>query len=193
MFWLYFWKLSRLSRKFPDCPETFQTVRKLSRLSRNFPDVYNVLTWFLETFQTLRKISGLSGNFQTVRKNSRQSGNFPDCPETFQTVQKLSIQSENFPDSPETFQTIWKLSRLSGNFPDCPETFQTYTMFWLDFSVNFVDTRKNFPDAQKLSGRQCRRADGVFLPLARTTGRLAGRRFSLQLKREGGEEGRDLG
>ena len=25
--------------------------------------------------------------------------------------------------------------------------------------------RKNFPDAQKLSGRQCRRADGVFLPL----------------------------
>ena len=38
-------------------------------------------------------------------------------------------------------------------------------MFWLDFRVNFVDTRKNFPDAQKLSGRQCRRADGVFLPL----------------------------
>ena len=26
--------------------------------------------------------------------------------------------------------------------------------------------RKTFPDAQKLSGRQCRRADGVFLPLS---------------------------
>ena len=27
---------------------------------------------------------------------------------------------------------------------------------------NFVNTRKNFPDAQKLSGRQCRHADEVF-------------------------------
>ena len=28
--------------------------------------------------------------------------------------------------------------------------------------ANFVNTRNNFPDAQKLSGRQCRRADEVF-------------------------------
>ena len=27
---------------------------------------------------------------------------------------------------------------------------------------NFVNTRKNFPDAQKLSGWQCHRATGVF-------------------------------
>ena len=38
-------------------------------------------------------------------------------------------------------------------------------MFRLHFMVNFVNTHKNFQDAQKLSGRQCRRADGVFLPL----------------------------
>ena len=35
-------------------------------------------------------------------------------------------------------------------------------MFRLHFMANFVKTRKNFPDAQKLSGRQCRRADEVF-------------------------------
>ena len=40
------------------------------------------------------------------------------------------------------------------------------------FMANFVNTRKNFPDAQKLSGRQCRRADEVFgtLPPSRTVG-----------------------
>ena len=38
-------------------------------------------------------------------------------------------------------------------------------MFRLHFLVNFVNTRKNFPDAQKLSGRQCRRADDVFRTL----------------------------
>ena len=38
-------------------------------------------------------------------------------------------------------------------------------MFMFHFMANFVNTRKNFPDAQKLSGRQCRHADGIFLPL----------------------------
>ena len=32
--------------------------------------------------------------------------------------------------------------------------------------TNFVYTRKNFPDVQKLSGRQCRHADEVFWTLA---------------------------
>ena len=36
-------KLFRLSRNFPDYPESSQTIRTLSRLSRNLPD-------FLETF-----------------------------------------------------------------------------------------------------------------------------------------------
>ena len=35
-------------------------------------------------------------------------------------------------------------------------------MFRFHFMDNFVNTRKNFPDAQKLSGRHCRRADEVF-------------------------------
>ena len=49
-------KLSRLSRNFPDYPETFQIIRKLSRLSRNFPD-------HPDTFQIIRKPSRLSRNF----------------------------------------------------------------------------------------------------------------------------------
>ena len=66
------WKLSRLSENFPDCPETFQTVRKLSTQSFNFPDC-------LETFQTDWKLSRLSETFQTVRQLSRLPRNFPDC------------------------------------------------------------------------------------------------------------------
>ena len=95
-------------------------------------------------------------DWENCKDSGRQTfmrKNFPD------EVQML------FPDCPETFQSVWNFFKPSGNFPDCPETFQTYTMFWLDFRVNFVNTRKNFPDAQKLSGRQCRCADGVFLPL----------------------------
>ena len=35
-------------------------------------------------------------------------------------------------------------------------------MFRFHFMDNFVNTRKNFPDSQQLSGRHCRRADEVF-------------------------------
>ena len=42
-------KLPRLSVNFPDCPETFQTVRKFSILSRNFSD-------FPETLKTVQKL-----------------------------------------------------------------------------------------------------------------------------------------
>ena len=64
------WKLSTLSRNFPDWLETFKTYWKLSRLSGNFPDSP-------ERFKTDRKHSGLSGNI-------------PDYLETLQTVSKPS-------------------------------------------------------------------------------------------------------
>ena len=38
-------------------------------------------------------------------------------------------------------------------------------MLWLYFMVNIVDTCKNFPDLQKLSGQHCWCADGVFVTL----------------------------
>ena len=126
--------------------------------------------------------SRLSENWTTIyiiiQKLSRLSWNFPDCPKpflTFSTVRKLSKQSKKFPDCPEVFQTFQKLSglnRLSRNFPDYAETFQTVRnlsrlMLCFDLFLGnfFVDTRKNFPETQKFSGRQCRQADGVFLPL----------------------------
>ena len=115
-----------------------------------------------------RKVSDHPESFQTIRKVSRPSGNFPDHPETFQTIQKLSRPSGNFPDHPETFQTIRK-------FPDHPETFQTIrklsrpsgnlSIWACLLMVDFRDTRKNFPDAQKLSRWQCHHETWVFLTL----------------------------
>ena len=102
----------------------------------------------------VRKVSRLFGNFQTVWKLSRPSGNFPDQLETLQTVRKFSRLSGNFPDCPETFQTVWKLSTLVYS--------SVQLMLRLHFIGNFVERCKNFPDAQKLSGRQCRYADEVF-------------------------------
>ena len=147
----------------------FQTVWKLSKKLQDYLELSSLTT---------QKLSRLSGNFPYVWKLSRLSGKFPDCPENFQTVRKLFRLSKSFPDCKETFQTVLKLSRLSQNFPDCPETFQTVQKLYIlsgifpdlcyvltFFGANFVDTCKNFPDAQKLSGRQCRHADGVFLPL----------------------------
>ena len=94
-----------LSRKFPDCSESFQTVWKVSRQSGNF----------LHCQKT----------FNTVKKNSRLSENFPDQLKTFQIVWKLSRVSGEFPECPESFQTVWKVSRPSRYFPDCQETFHT--------------------------------------------------------------------
>ena len=79
-------KVSRLFGKFPEGPESFQTVRTLSTLSRKFPD-------YSETFRTNWKLS-------------RTSGNFPNLLETFQTVWKLSRLSGNFPDCLETLLTV---------------------------------------------------------------------------------------
>ena len=94
---------------------------------------------------------------------------YPDNPKTsqaiekfFRTIQKLSGLSGNFPGYPETFWTIWKIFRLSENFPDHPEIFQT--VWKLPSAISRV-TRKNFPDAQKLSGWQCHDATMVFVPL----------------------------
>ena len=85
--------------------------------------------------------------------------------EAFQTVQKPSRLSENFPNCPKTFQTVQKLSRLSRNFPDL-----CYVLTW--FWAHFLYTRKNFPDAQKLSGWQCQRANGLFLTLPQISNML---------------------
>ena len=148
-------KLSRLSRNFQDHPDTFQIIQKPSRPSKNFLD-------FLETFQVLLRFSKLSEKypdhpetFQSIRKFSRLSWNFRDYSETFQIIRKLPRPSGHFPDNPETFQTIRKLSRPSGNL-----------CIWACLlMVDFIDTRKNFPDAQKLSRWQCHHETWVFLTL----------------------------
>ena len=88
---MIFQKLSRLSRNFVDCPETFQAVQNLSRMSGNF---FNCP----ETFETVRKLSILSQNF-------------PNCTE-IQTLQKLSRLSRNFPDDAEDFQIVQNIFRL---------------------------------------------------------------------------------
>ena len=78
-----------------------------------------------------------------------------DHPESFQTIRKVSRPSGNFLDHPESFQTIRKLSRPSGNL-----------CIWACLlMVDFIDTRKNFPDAQKLSRWQCHHETWVFLTL----------------------------
>ena len=137
------------------CAKTFKAIQR---------------TFHLENIRTIRKLSRLSGNFPGIRKLSRLSGNFPGYPETFWTLRKIS---GIFPGYPETFWTIWKISRLSGNFPDHPEIFQT--VWKLPSAISRV-TRKNFPDAQKLSGWQCHDATMVFVPLGNAEGRRAGER-----------------
>ena len=112
-------------------------------------------------------------NFPDCLELSRLSGNFLDClgtfhphpPETFQSVWKLSRLSNNFPDCVETFKTLWKLSKLSENFPNCPKYFQTVwkpSKLMLCFELISSQFCRY---AQKLSGRQCRHANGVFLTL----------------------------
>ena len=78
------WKISRLTRNFPDHPETILTLRKLSRPSKK----YQVHP---ETFKAIQK------TFWTIQKISRLSGNFPGYPETFQTIRKIFRLSGNFP------------------------------------------------------------------------------------------------
>merc|ERR1711963_228280 len=76
--------------------------------------------------------------FQAIRKLSR----YP----------KLSRLSGNFLDHPENIQPIRKISRQSGKNPDYLEIFQRVRKL---LSAILRVTRKNFPDAQKLSGWQC--------------------------------------
>merc|ERR1712218_98493 len=84
---------------------------------------------------------------------SRPAGNFPDHPETFQTIRKLSRPSGKFPDHLGSFQTMWEVTRTSGNL----------CILACILMVDFIDTRKNFPVAQKLSRRQCLHETWVFL------------------------------
>ena len=135
-------KLSRLSGNFLDHPENMQPIRKRFRLSRNFSD-------HQENIQPIRKISSLSGKH-------------PAYPENIQPIRKLSRLSRNFPDHPENIQPIRKISRQSGKNPDYLEIFQRVRKL---LSAILRVTRKNFPDAQKLSGWQCHPATQVFGPL----------------------------
>ena len=123
----------------------FQANQKLSEPSRSYPD-------YPETFEAIRKLSRLSGNFPGIRKLSRLSGNFPDHLENIQPIRKLFRLSRNFPDHPENIQPIRKISRQSGKNPDYLEIFQRVRKL---LSAILRVTRKNFPDAQKLSGWQC--------------------------------------
>ena len=116
-----------------------------------FPD-------YPETFQTIKK------PIQKFSRLSGLSGNFPDHPENIETIRELSRLSGNFPGYLETFCTIRKISSTSGNFPDNPKIFQT--VLELPSAISRV-TRKNFPDAQKLSGWQCHDAMMVFGTLPR--------------------------
>ena len=134
--------------------ETFQVVWKLSRWSGNFPGR-------LETFQIIRKLSKLSGNFPGCQKLYRICGNLPDYVETFHMIWKLSRSSGNFPDHQKTFQTIWKLST-------------NILEITVIQRVDFIATRKNFTDAQKVSGWQCQTANQVFLPLLKSLTNLCG-------------------
>ena len=140
----------------------FQTIRKLSWLSGNFPG-------YPETFHPIRKFSGSSGKypaypetFQAIRKFSGSSGKYPAYPETFQAIRKFSGSSGKYPGYPETFQAIRKLSGQSRKYSDYLEIFQRVRK--LPSAISGV-TRKNFPDAQKLSGWQCHPATQVFGPL----------------------------
>ena len=73
--------------------------------------------------------------------------------------------------SAKTFQTVWKLSKLSGKVPDNLKSFKTYSLLsW--FEASFYGQFCKY--AQNLSGRQCRHADGAFLPLPQGTKKIVG-------------------
>ena len=84
------------SGNFPECPQTFKSVRKLSKLFLN-----SQIYW---------KLSRVFNNFAV-------STNFPECMETFLRVQKHYIVPRNFTECAKKFQR-------SGNFKGCPKTFQ---------------------------------------------------------------------
>ena len=101
----------------PDCPESFESVRKLLRVSKEFSKYPEMLSYcpetfpewlvtfqkFMETFCSFCKV------FQMVQKTSKVS---------FQSVRKLFKVSRNF-------QSVKKLSRDSWNSPECYETLQS--------------------------------------------------------------------
>ena len=74
-------------------------------------------------------------------------------------INRFCMHAGNFSHCPETFQSVLKISRLSGNF-------WCLLNLRLHFMANLVNRRKNFPDVQKFSGRQCWHTDKVFGTLA---------------------------
>ena len=135
-----------------------------------FPERLESFQVLIETFQMTWKLSWWSGilsdnleTFWMIWKHSRWSGNFPDDLETFLVVR-------NFPDYVDTIQIIWKLSRSSGNFRDHLKMFPTiwklskHVLETVIKRVDFIVKRKNFPDAQKLSGWQCQPGFSASVP-----------------------------
>ena len=121
---------------------------------------YNCFLWsFAKVSMQVQGIACYPETFQAIRKFSGSSGKYPAYPETFQALRKLSRLSRNYT---ETFQAIRKISGQSGKYPDYLEIFQRVRK--LPSAILRV-TRKNFPDAQKLSGWQCHPATQVFGPL----------------------------
>ena len=126
---------------------------QLSRLSVSFPGIPN-FPGYPEIFWIIRK------------KICSPSGNVSGYPETFQIIRKISSLSGKYPAYLENIQPIQKISSLSGNFPDNPEKNPNYLENFQRvrklLSAILRVTRKNFPDAQKLSGWQCHPATQVF-------------------------------
>ena len=63
------------------------------------------------------------GSLRTLWKISRQSGYFPDFPESFQLAWKVSRQAVYFPDRLDIVRMIRKVSGLPGKFPNSLEGF----------------------------------------------------------------------
>ena len=71
------------------------------------------------------------------------------------------------PELLSELKSFWKVSRQSAKFPESLENFNALNSSgFISFSLILLYTRKNFPDAQKLSGMQCLLTYWVFLPLA---------------------------
>ena len=71
----------------------------------------------------------------------------------------LSRPSRNFPDHLESFQITWKVSISTGKSKKFQKILCILACLLM---VDFIDTRKNCPDAQKLSGWQCCHETWVF-------------------------------
>ena len=77
-------------------------------------------------------------SFEIIRK----IGSHLENPDSFEIIRKIGSHLEKNPDSFETIRKIGNHLEKSGSF----------WKYWDSLKGFFVYTRKNFPDAQKLSG-----------------------------------------